>query len=152
MDVAPSLGQVDDGVDDDLARAVIGHVAAAIGLVQLDAAAGQLIARHAKMALLARPAEGDDWVVLEEEQGGILAAADALDEAQLQTEGFAVADARDAEDVAGGHGRIPDSRFRTPDWRQDSAGPLPGQKGLSAAPLDGRPTCFAHGQRVSQAL
>ena len=60
--------EIDDGVADELPRAVERDVAAALDLEQLDPPRGEQCGRRQQMALLRRAPEGDDRRMLDEKQ------------------------------------------------------------------------------------
>ena len=63
-----ALAERDDRVGDELARAVVGHLAAALDADDLDAARGEVGRVGPDMRGVRRPTEGQDRGVLEEEQ------------------------------------------------------------------------------------
>src|SRR5262249_20420979 len=101
MHVATVGIQVEDWVPDELARAVIGHVPSATGVVHLDARHRQRL--RGGDDVIARPAcldaEGDDGRMFEEqERVRYPPGPSSLDEILLQIEGFAVTnDAKTAD-------------------------------------------------------
>ena len=105
--------QVDDRVADDLAGAVVGDVAAAAGLVHLDAARGQRLGgrENVRSAAVAAHAERQDVRMLDEQQQIADAArAPLLDERALQRQRVGVrheAEPPDLERVAQRVGAAP---------------------------------------------
>ncbi len=67
MGVAPRGLEREDRIADELSRTVIGHVAAATGLVQLDAASGELGRIEADVLGPTTAAQRHDWRVLEQQ-------------------------------------------------------------------------------------
>lgn len=63
------LGEVEDGVGDELSGAVAGDIAAAVGLDDLDAAPGIFFAGQKEVFGVGGASESDDWGVFEEEEG-----------------------------------------------------------------------------------
>ena len=66
-DVGP-VGEIDDRVADDLARAVVGDVAAPVGLVQLEPVAREPLRRGDDVTAVRAPADGEHRRVLHEEE------------------------------------------------------------------------------------
>ncbi len=60
--------QIEDGVADELAGAVIGDVAAAVDLVEGDAARGRATRRRREVGAVGVAAEGEHGRVLEQQQ------------------------------------------------------------------------------------
>ena len=90
--------QVEDGVADELAGAVVGDVAAAVDLVERDAAAGEEFVGGEDVGAVGVAAEGEDGRVLEEQQDVVDATLEAeIDELRLEAEGFVVGDAAEIE-------------------------------------------------------
>src|SRR5579884_3852915 len=91
--VALPFAEIEDGVTDDLAGAMIGDVAAAIGVMELDAGALENLGRREEICKMAVPAQRDDMGVLDdEERVGDFAALARVDELFLDGEGFGVGD------------------------------------------------------------
>ena len=92
--------EIDDGVADELARAVVGDVAAAIDFMQGDAFAGEELIRGEDVGAAGVAAEGEDGRVLEENEGiGDHAGFACGDEALLEGEGLRVRDAAEGDKV-----------------------------------------------------
>src|SRR3954447_1798878 len=113
-------GQVEDRVADELAGAVVGGLAAAVGFDDLDLGA----VGDVQLALLGAAAERDDGRVLEQQHGvGQLAASDGVGDPTLQLPALLVADLLvQAVDVPrAAHARPPSTRPR-PTTRASRAG------------------------------
>jgi hypothetical protein len=67
-DIAFPLAQIDDRVADDLAGPMVGHIPAAIGLVQFNAFLPQYGLGEEQIFIAPVAADGDDVGVLDEEQ------------------------------------------------------------------------------------
>lgn len=98
--------EVEDGVGDDLARAVVGDVAAAVGLVELDALGGEAVGVGEDVACGPLAAgDGDDGRVLDEVDGAQVArgVAPGFDElglaGALDGEGFLIGHAAQVDGV-----------------------------------------------------
>ncbi len=61
--------QIDDRVADELARAMVGDIAASIDLVQFDAALLQKLVRGEDVGTAGIAAESEDWGVFKQEEG-----------------------------------------------------------------------------------
>ena len=87
LHVLPVAGQVEDRVADELSGRVVGRLAAAVGLDELDLrAVGQV-----QLALVGAPAERDDGRMLQEQHRvGQLAGGDARRERALELPGLEV--------------------------------------------------------------
>jgi len=93
--VAPVRPQVENGVADELARAMVRHVTATSRFVDLDAKAVELGRRRedVRTATVTLHPDSDDRRVLEqEEQVGHMARATLLHESSLEVESFRVRD------------------------------------------------------------
>ena len=83
--------EVHDGVADDLARAMVGDVSAAVGVEELDAMVGEFRFRDQDVIEIPGAAEGDDGWVFEEQKGiGDLAGDAAVPEVGLEVEGVLI--------------------------------------------------------------
>lgn len=98
--------EVEDGVGDDLAGAVVGDVAAAVGLVEFNAQGGKAVGVGQDVACGPFSAgDGDDWGVLDEVDGAEVAGgiASGLDEfglaGVLDAQGFLVGHAAQVDGV-----------------------------------------------------
>src|SRR5579883_1844779 len=89
VDIAAVAIEIEDGIADDLAWAVIGDIAAAIGFAEFDAFLTKDVLGSEKMFLVGAAAEGDDMRVFTEEEN-------VVDEA-----GFAGGDEALLESVSG---------------------------------------------------
>ena len=90
--------QIEDGVADELAGAVIGDVAAAIDFVKRDAAAGQELIGSENVGAVGVAAQGEHGRMLEEQQDVADAALLAqLNQLRLQAQSFGVVDAAEIE-------------------------------------------------------
>ncbi len=90
--------QIEDGVADELAGTVIGDVAAAVDLVEGDAAPRQQLIRREDVGALGVAAEGEHGRMLEEQKHVADAARGAQrDQLFLQAKGFAVVHAAEIE-------------------------------------------------------
>jgi len=90
--------EVEDGVADELAGAVIGDVAAAVDFVKGDAAAGKELVGGQDVGAVGVAAKGENARVFEEEQDVVDAALEAeLDQLRLETKSFAVGNAAEIE-------------------------------------------------------
>jgi dihydrolipoamide dehydrogenase len=88
---ARRIPQVQDWIADDLSRAVVGHVAAAVRLVEGDARPLKRLSRGQQMLPASVPPQGDDVRVLEDQQlVGDCALFAFLDQRALQQHGCAV--------------------------------------------------------------
>ncbi len=101
---APTLGsklrKIEDGIGDQLAGAVKGHVAAAVDLEQLHAALGQKLRRRQHVIELGIAAQRDDRRVLQQQQRVFDAAGLAhLLQGALELQGRAVGDPAKIENV-----------------------------------------------------
>ena len=99
--------QIDDGVADQLAGAVIGHVAAAIDLVQLHAAAGeQFVAGNDVRAMRVAAQRDDRWMLQQQQRIGDQALLPRCDDPLLDGEAVSVeTPGRDGEDSPAFEGR-----------------------------------------------
>jgi hypothetical protein len=92
--------EVEDGVADELAGAVIGDVATAVDLVDFDAALGEELVGREDIGAAGVAAEGEDRRVFEEEErvadGSRFACGYDLG---LDAEAFGVGDAAELEEV-----------------------------------------------------
>ena len=92
--------QVEDGVADELAGAVVGDVAAAVDLVELDAAAGEQFVGGEDVGAGGVAAEGENGRMLEQKErvadGAGLARGDDLG---LDAQAFGVGDAAELEEM-----------------------------------------------------
>ena len=96
----PVAAQIDDGVADELAGAVVGHVAAAVDLVQLDAAGGEELIAGEDVGAGRVAAEGDDGRMLQQQQRVADEACLARgNHAGLDGEAFGVRNAAEMEEV-----------------------------------------------------
>ena len=68
MDVAPVRLQQEDGIADQLSRAVVGDVATAARLVQFDAAPREFVGRDEKVGAARADAKRDDGWMLQQQQ------------------------------------------------------------------------------------
>ena len=92
--------EIEDGVADELAGAVVGDVAAAVDLVDLDAAAGKELVGGEDVGAGGVAAEGEDRRVLEEEERVADGAGFARgDDLSLDAQAFGVGDAAELEEV-----------------------------------------------------
>ena len=83
--IAAAPGEIEDGVADELARPVVGHVAAAAGLDPVDAARRERLRRVEDVARLGATAERDHRLVLDEQHHvADRARAPRLDEVLLE--------------------------------------------------------------------
>jgi hypothetical protein len=90
-DVATVFGEIEDGVTDDLAGAVVGDVAAAVGFLERDVHLGQEAVARAEIFFFAVAAQGDYVGVLAEDQDvWDRAGFAAFDELMLQCAGLGV--------------------------------------------------------------
>ena len=90
--------QIEDGVADELAGAVIGDVAAAVDLVEGDAAAGQQFVGGEDVGAVGVAAEGEHRRMLEQQQDVVDAALEAqLDELRLEAKSLVVGNAAEIE-------------------------------------------------------
>ena len=93
-DVALPIAEVEDGVDDELAGAVVGDIAAAVGVDELDARLREELFGGEEVFAMTVAAHGDDVRVFEEEKLVRDEAGFALGhEFLLQGEGLAKGDA-----------------------------------------------------------
>ena len=107
MDVLPVGLEVEDGIGDQLSRAVVGDVAAAPGLDDLDPARGQRFRRRddVRSRLGQLHAERDDVGMFEQQQRvGDAPGAPVFDEGLLEVEGVGVGDQAEAADTS--HARV----------------------------------------------
>ncbi len=111
VDVASVGAEVEDGVAHDLPGAVVGDVAAAAGLEHVEAAGAQGLRGEEQVLGPGVASQGEDRLVLEEQQGvGYVAGLSLGHQARLQLEAFGVGDPAESphhEDspLAGAHGR-----------------------------------------------
>ena len=111
MDVLSIRLEVEDRIADQLSRAVIGDVAAASGLDDLDAARGQRLGGgdDVRPGLGELHAERDDMGMFEQQQRvGDAIGAPVFDEGLLQVERFAVGDQAEAADSKSRTGTLHD--------------------------------------------
>ena len=97
--------EVEDGIADELAGAVVGDVAAAVDLVDFDAFGRQEFVGGEDVAALGVAAEGEDGWMLEEDEGvGDGVGFACGDEFGLEAEAFGVGGAGEVEQVDKAHG------------------------------------------------
>ena len=107
---------VHDRIADELAGAVVGQLAAAVGLDDVDPARGTSPRRRQLAGLGAAAARVDRRVLEQQQQVGQLAGLDALAQALLQRDALAVVDAAEVADPE----LVPtaDQRLIPPSWRR----------------------------------
>ena len=103
--------EIEDGVADELAGAVVGDVAAAVDLVDFYGFLGELVVRGEDVGAGGVAAEGEDgWVLKEDEGVADEAGFSGGDNLGLQAETFGVGDAAEMEEVDVHYGRFSRSR------------------------------------------
>jgi hypothetical protein len=96
--------QVEDGVADELSRAMVGDIATAIDLVQGYAAGGEEGIGGEDIGAFGVAAQGEDGRVFEEKQHILKATGyDVRGDLGLEAEGFVVVDAAEIEDLNHGY-------------------------------------------------
>ena len=111
LHVAPQLVEVKDRIPHDLPGAVERHVAAAVGLEDLDPELRQTLAVDENVLGARYFPERHDRLVLEEEQRvGDFAGDASRDEVSLELQCVAIPHPAQEPHVAGRHGAVPDAR------------------------------------------
>jgi len=120
MDVAAIGGEVEDRIADDLAGPVIGDVAAASGLDDVESPRPERLRRQEEVLHSRVAPEREDRIVLEEKEGvGDAAGLPLRDEARLQVEPLRVRHAPEVTHLQRPHRarRRPQSADSSNSWR-----------------------------------